>query len=106
MTGRYQTAGCAMQALGVAVDIGPEGVARCIEECGVGFMFAPRWGQASLIFLLRFTNSIWRATLLRESLGSAYRSAAWVSEPKTAWLWEGEVCGALSSARVCTAPFP
>ena len=31
-----------MQALGVAVDIGPEGVARCIQECGVGFMFAPR----------------------------------------------------------------
>ena len=31
-----------VQALGVAVDIGPEAVARCIQECGVGFMFAPR----------------------------------------------------------------
>jgi hypothetical protein len=36
----------ALQALGVAVDIGPEGVARCIQECGVGFMFAPRCGLA------------------------------------------------------------
>ena len=38
----------ALQALGVAVDIGPEGVARCIQECGVGFMFAPRCGLAYL----------------------------------------------------------
>lgn len=35
-----------LQALGVAVDIGPEGVARCIQECGVGFMFAPRCGSS------------------------------------------------------------
>ncbi|CAK0731729.1 hypothetical protein CVIRNUC_000035 [Coccomyxa viridis] len=35
-----------LEALGVAVDIGPEGVARCIQECGVGFMFAPRYHPA------------------------------------------------------------
>ena len=31
-----------VQALGIAVDIGPEGVSRCLEEVGLGFMFAPR----------------------------------------------------------------
>lgn len=31
-----------LQALGIAVDIGPEGVARCLREAGIGFMFAPR----------------------------------------------------------------
>jgi anthranilate phosphoribosyltransferase len=35
-----------MQALGVAIDLGPEGVARCIEEAGVGFMFAPVYHPA------------------------------------------------------------
>ncbi|MEA2903529.1 MAG: anthranilate phosphoribosyltransferase [Alphaproteobacteria bacterium] len=28
-------------ALGVKIDLAPEGVARCIEEAGIGFMFAP-----------------------------------------------------------------
>src|ERR1019366_219391 len=28
-------------ALGVAFDLAPEGVARCIREAGIGFMFAP-----------------------------------------------------------------
>jgi anthranilate phosphoribosyltransferase len=31
-----------LEALGVNIDLGPEGVARCIEEIGFGFMFAPR----------------------------------------------------------------
>mmetsp|Transcript_8750 Transcript_8750/g.28878 ORF Transcript_8750/g.28878 Transcript_8750/m.28878 type:complete len:412 (-) Transcript_8750:89-1324(-) len=35
-----------LEALGVAVDIGPEGVARCVEEAGIGFMFAPRFHPA------------------------------------------------------------
>src|SRR5438552_14404177 len=30
-----------LEALGVKIDLGPEGVARCIEEAGIGFMFAP-----------------------------------------------------------------
>jgi anthranilate phosphoribosyltransferase len=30
-----------LEALGVKIDLGPEGVARCIEEAGIGFLFAP-----------------------------------------------------------------
>lgn len=32
-----------LEALGVRIDLGPEGVARCIEEAGIGFMFAPQF---------------------------------------------------------------
>ncbi|HEX5615244.1 MAG TPA: anthranilate phosphoribosyltransferase [Acidimicrobiia bacterium] len=32
-----------LEALGVAIDLGPEGVARCVDEAGVGFCFAPRY---------------------------------------------------------------
>ncbi|GBF92438.1 anthranilate phosphoribosyltransferase [Raphidocelis subcapitata] len=35
-----------LEALGVAIDLGPEGVARCVDEAGVGFMFAPRYHPA------------------------------------------------------------
>lgn len=35
-----------LEALGVAVDLGPTGVARCIEEVGMGFCFAPRFHPA------------------------------------------------------------
>ena len=31
-----------LEALGVAIDIAPEQVSRCIAACGIGFMFAPR----------------------------------------------------------------
>jgi anthranilate phosphoribosyltransferase len=31
-----------LEALGVNIDLGPDEVARCIEEIGFGFMFAPR----------------------------------------------------------------
>ena len=31
-----------LEALGVRIELGPEAVARCIEEIGFGFMFAPR----------------------------------------------------------------
>lgn len=31
-----------LEALGVAIDIAPEQVGRCIAACGIGFMFAPR----------------------------------------------------------------
>ena len=31
-----------LEALGVRIELDPEGVARCIEEVGFGFMFAPR----------------------------------------------------------------
>ncbi len=35
-----------LEAAGVNLDLGPEQVARCIEEVGVGFMFAPRHHSA------------------------------------------------------------
>jgi anthranilate phosphoribosyltransferase len=30
-----------LEALGVKIDLGPEGVQQCIEKAGIGFMFAP-----------------------------------------------------------------
>ena len=32
-----------LEELGVAIDLGPQGVARCVEEVGIGFCFAPRF---------------------------------------------------------------
>jgi anthranilate phosphoribosyltransferase len=35
-----------LEALGVAVALGPEGVRRCVEEVGIGFLFAPAFHPA------------------------------------------------------------
>jgi len=35
-----------LEALGVVIDLGPSGVARCIEEAGIGFCFAQRFHAA------------------------------------------------------------
>jgi len=35
-----------LEALGVKIDLGPEGVAACVREAGIGFMFAPRFHPA------------------------------------------------------------
>ncbi len=35
-----------LEALGVKIDLGPEGVKRCIEEVGIGFMFAQTFHPA------------------------------------------------------------
>ena len=35
-----------LEALGVAIDLGPEGVARCVENAGIGFCFAPKFHAA------------------------------------------------------------
>ena len=35
-----------LEALGVAIDLGPSGVARCVEEAGMGFCFAARFHSA------------------------------------------------------------
>src|SRR5262245_62483692 len=47
---RAQSSDCGsadvLEALGVAVELGPEGVARCVEEAGMGFCLAPRYHPA------------------------------------------------------------
>jgi anthranilate phosphoribosyltransferase len=35
-----------LEALGVVIDLGPTGVARCVDEVGMGFCFAPRFHPA------------------------------------------------------------
>jgi anthranilate phosphoribosyltransferase len=35
-----------LEALGVAIELGPEGVARCVAEAGMGFCFAQRYHPA------------------------------------------------------------
>ena len=32
-----------LEALGIEIDLGPEGVVSCIDQAGIGFMFAPRY---------------------------------------------------------------
>jgi anthranilate phosphoribosyltransferase len=48
--GRAATAtsssGDLLDGLGVAIELGPEGVARCVREAGFGFCFAPRYHPA------------------------------------------------------------
>jgi anthranilate phosphoribosyltransferase len=36
-----------LEALGVRIDLGPEGVERCLEEAGIAFMFAPVFHPAA-----------------------------------------------------------
>jgi anthranilate phosphoribosyltransferase len=38
--------GDVLEALGVDIELGPESMKRCVEEVGVGFMFAPRYHPA------------------------------------------------------------
>jgi anthranilate phosphoribosyltransferase len=40
------SSGDLLEELGVVIDLGPEGVARCIDEVGMGFCFAPRFHPA------------------------------------------------------------
>ena len=35
-----------LEALGVVIDLGPDGVRQCIDEAGIGFCFAPRFHPA------------------------------------------------------------
>jgi anthranilate phosphoribosyltransferase len=35
-----------LEALGVVIDLGPDGVARCVKEAGIGFCFAPKFHPA------------------------------------------------------------
>ncbi|XP_071915269.1 anthranilate phosphoribosyltransferase, chloroplastic-like isoform X1 [Coffea arabica] len=38
-----------LEALGVAIDLGPEGVKKCVEEVGIGFMMSPNYHPAMKI---------------------------------------------------------
>ncbi len=51
-----------LEALGVVADLGPAGVARCIDEVGMGFCFAPRFHPA-----MRFAGPV------RRELGHPHR---------------------------------
>jgi anthranilate phosphoribosyltransferase len=35
-----------LEAMGVVIDLGPTGVARCVDEAGIGFCFAPKFHPA------------------------------------------------------------
>jgi len=35
-----------LEALGVRIDLGPDGVATCLRECNLGFMFAPKFHES------------------------------------------------------------
>ena len=39
-----------LEALGVAIDLSPASVARCLDETGIGFMFAPNHHPAMKVF--------------------------------------------------------
>lgn len=38
-----------LEALGVSIDLGPEGIRRCVEEAGIGFMMSPLYHPATKI---------------------------------------------------------
>ncbi|KAK2973323.1 hypothetical protein RJ640_027966, partial [Escallonia rubra] len=38
-----------LEALGVVIDLGPEGVRRCVEQVGIGFMMSPKYHPAMKI---------------------------------------------------------
>jgi anthranilate phosphoribosyltransferase len=89
-----------LEALGARIDLGPAGVARCIEEAGFGFMFAPAHHQAT-----RFVVPVRRELAVRtifNLLGpltnpaGARRQLIGVSEPR----FLDTIAGALASLGV------
>ncbi|XP_020231197.1 anthranilate phosphoribosyltransferase, chloroplastic isoform X2 [Cajanus cajan] len=38
-----------LEALGVVIDLGPQGVKKCVNEAGIGFMMSPKYHQAMKI---------------------------------------------------------
>ena len=89
-----------LESLGVAIELGPEGVARCVREAGMGFCFAQRFHPA-----MRFVGPV------RKDLGvptvfnflgplinpaRTRRQLVGVSDPAMAPIMAG-VCGATGS---------
>jgi len=62
------------QALGVAADLGPDGVARCLREVGLGFMFASRFNPA--LAAVNPTRKALRVRTAFNLLGSLLNPAA------------------------------
>ncbi len=70
-----------LEALGVVADLGPAGVARCIDEVGMGFCFAPRFHPA-----MRFAPRCARSWASRRSSTSWGR---WPTRAGPATRWSG-----------------
>ena len=83
---RAQSSNCGsadvLEALGVVIDLGPSGVARCIDEAGIGFCLAPRYHPA-----LRFAGPVHAASSASPPRSTS--SARWRTPP---------ACGASRSA--------
>jgi anthranilate phosphoribosyltransferase len=95
-----------LESLGVAVDLGPPGVSRCIAEAGIGFCFAPRYHPA-----MRYAGPVRRElgipTLFNfigplANPARARRQLVGVSEPAMATTMAG-VLGANGSRRAMVA---
>jgi len=77
-----------LEALGVVIDLGPEGVARCIEEAGMGFCFAPRFHPA-MRFAIPVRRDLGVPTVFNflgplANPGRARHQVVGVSDPKMA----------------------
>ena len=70
-----------LEALGVRIDLGPEQVARCIDEVGFGFMFAPRH-HAAMKHVVRCARS-WPS---EPSSTSSVRSPIRPGRPGSCWV--------------------
>ncbi|MFN2608261.1 MAG: anthranilate phosphoribosyltransferase [Acidimicrobiales bacterium] len=77
-----------LEALGVAINLGPAGVAACIEQAGMGFCFAPRF-HAALRHAGPTRRELGVPTLFNflgplANPGRARRQAVGVSDPRMA----------------------
>ena len=54
-----------LEGLGVKIDLDADGVARCLREAGIGFMFAPKFHPA-----MRFAGPVRREIGIRTAVGA------------------------------------
>lgn len=77
-----------LEALGVAIDLGPDGVRRCIDEAGIGFCFAPRF-HAAMRFAIPVRRELGVATVFNflgplANPARTHRQVVGVSDPAMA----------------------
>lgn len=84
MTSQYRFA---LQALGVAIDLGPEGIRQCLDESNIAFMYAPRYHPA-----MAAVRPVRGALKVCE--GGGFRSVAYTLH----WQHAGCNCAGASSA--------